>query len=334
MTKHKNNFGTIKIFTQKQKYYTCESINGTINLQLTQMVPTNMVELKFLGKEKVKMAKQVIDYEETEKAREEDEHENGEIQHIGYEYKTETEEDSEKLINEKMPFYGQFGNFQIGNNVIPFSFKIKDGLPSTFRYDYNYDGKACKAEISYVLEVCLNLPNSEKLEDDLKIELIETLPVGFNSFSFFNQNLDKGLEKKKDFDFTARLEKDFFIFGENAKVFLKCDNSDNWSDIKNLKWKFVQYLKFHTRDNQMIKFERNRITKEYLEKVKGGDKYEDSFLCNIKSSNKTGFHNVPSFKCKLIENVYKLEFYAVTRKMLFFSKDNKIEFEVKVLRTN
>ena len=328
------NFGTIKIFLQKPKYYTCESISGTINIQLTQPIPTNMVEITFYGKEKVKMAKQIIDHEATAEKREEAQHNGDEnFQHVGYEYKKDTEEDSEKIIDQKFPIYNQYGNFVVGNNVLPFCFKIQDGLPSSFRYNYDYMGSDCKAEISYELKVCLNLPNDKKLKDDVKVELIETLPMGFNSNTFFNQNLDKGLKKKKSYDFRARLEKDFFLFGENANVFLKCDNSDNWTDIKNLKWKFVQYLKFHTRDNRMVKFERNRITKTYLEKVKGGDKFEQNLICNIKSSSKSGFENVPSFKTKLIENVYKLEFYAVTRKFLLFSKDNKIDFEVKVLRT-
>ena len=40
-----------------------------------------------------------------------------------------------------------------------------------------------------------------------------------------------------------------------------------------------------------------------------------------------------SVKGKFIECVYKLEFFAVTPAFFFFSKDNKLDYEIKIFET-
>ena len=325
-------FGTIKIFIENKKVYTGTRLNGQINIQLIQPIPTNMIILELKGKEKVKMGKRVVDHHRTNHYSHH--YGNNRNHHNQVHYKSVFEEDSEEIINLKIPLYNKNGyNFGVGNNVIPFFIDVKDGLPSTFLYTYNFYGKECKAEIKYRLEAFLQIPNSKTLKDELKFEMIETLPLSQQGPSFFHKNLF--IKKQKDcYSFSGQLQKDFFQFGENANAVIGCDNTKNSTSIKKLKWKYVQYLKFHTRDNRMVKFERNRITKANLDKVKHGKSVLKNIVIPITSSDKNGFSNVPSFKTKLISCIYKIEFYAVSRFMLIFSKNHKVDIEIKVFKKN
>ena len=325
-----NSFGTLKIFTQTPKIPTGTPLTGQITLNLLTPVPTNLIILTLKGKEKVKMAKRVVDHSRTNSFHNRRNHHN----HKQIHYKTIFEEDSEKLIDLKIPIYNENGvNFGVGNHIVPFLIDIKDGLPSSFLYSYNFYGEKCKAEIKYKLEAFLQIGNSGSLKDKLKIEIIETLPEFQNGASFYHQNLF--VKKQKDnYSFSGQLEKDFFQFGETANAVIGCDNRENDVSIKKLKWKFVQYLKFHTRDNTMVKFERNRITKVHMEKVKHGKNVFKNLKIPIISSDRNGFANVGSFKSKLIECVYKIEFYAVSRFLLFFTKNHKIDIKIKVFKKN
>ena len=336
--------GTIKIFIEKKTIYTGTRLTGQINLQLTQPIPTNMIILEFKGKEKVKMGKRIVDQERTNSFTN---NMSNELFHIATSsnnrrchnnrqiyYKTKMEEDSEELINLKIPLYNKNGyNFGVGNNVVPFFIDVKDGLPSTFLYTYDFYGEECKAEIKYWLEAFLQIPNFKTLKEKLKFDIIETLPFSQQGPSFFKQNLFVK-KQKDDYSFSGQLQKDYFQFGENANAVIGCDNTKNDISIKKLKWKYVQYLKFHTRDNSMVKFERNRITKNNLEKVKHGKNVLKNIVIPITSSEKNGFANVPSFRTKLISCVYKIEFYAVSRYMLMFSKNHKVDIDIKVLKKN
>ena len=80
----------------------------------------------------------------------------------------------------------------------------------------------------------------------------------------------------------------------------------------------------------MKNHERTRIQKVKVEGVEPKGQKSQQFKCEIKKALQKEVSNLVSVKGKFISCVYKLEFYAVTPAFIFFSKDNKLDFEIKL----
>ena len=147
-----NEYGNIKIWSEKTTYTSGEQFNGVVYLTLEKNFPSLSLNLILSGKEKVSLAKAVYESEGD-----------------GASSKVSLVQDENEFYNYNFPlFTNPSENFASGQYQFPFSFMLEETLPGTFAESWMEHGQKNLASIEYSIYAGMISKDSQhKLYDQM-----------------------------------------------------------------------------------------------------------------------------------------------------------------------
>jgi len=210
-------YGNFGIHLDSLNYSPGDQVNGVIYLDCHLDFPASFVTLKLEGKEKTKWWDSRQVYNGTDS--------NGNTQ-----YRTEWYPvyNYHRCYRYKFPIASFKGAFiPKGNYEVPFSFKLPNSLPSTFRKEWYHNGD-CYGKIHYE---CKALLESNFGKDLLKRKLPFTVNAGLiKKIEQKSCHIDKEVInccccKQGKFKMSAYFEKDAYVPGEIAYMVVEAENN-------------------------------------------------------------------------------------------------------------
>lgn len=230
----------IKINFDKLNYMCGEQVNGTIALKVKKPGNASMIFMQLKGKEKVVL------WERVSKHRDATRWVDGREEHYQEQYYDDKEiKDKKKAYNYSFKIFEFPGHqMQQGQWLIPFSFVLPMGLPTSFDHEW-YDHGECEATIKYTVKAKLLDDLNETLEKEEKKFFINQPP---------HQNVhgDKKSSSKEvksyccigrgDVKITGYTERNAYMCGE--EIYMVAEVENNMSQrIGNVHGDFVRVLK-------------------------------------------------------------------------------------------
>lgn len=303
-------YGEIVINGIQKTYHTGTNIQGTVIVRLNKNFPSNTMHLVLKGKEKVKLAKDPHSHNHQH------DHE-----HHGKNYIKQEEE----IYYQTFPLVFNGPCFPCGTHSFPFNISLPIDMPPSFEQKFHKTGVNCYGKVKYKLSAVLQTSCKEAaLCDDHKIEILPS-PLAQNMV--IRNDLVKEISVC-DFDFKCSIDKNYVSKGNVINGWMSLDNCRSSSDVKRLKWKTIMLTRLSARGNNYST--RTRIDKVYLGGVLAGHSQEHNIQFNMNVPSSEEFKNPYSYNGKLIQNYFVLEFAAMTPTMIFFSKENKVAFDLIV----
>lgn len=228
--------GSIYIRLEKGDYFPGEQVSGTILLDLYTNWRHDRVYLTIVGIEQTRIVERVQEQKEGG----------------GGDFKNQVYEDQNTFFSNQVPvFVFPSGTIPAGQFSFPFSFILKNGIPSSFNYLYDDYGEKCYATVVY--EMRASLESSDNAEPALQY----SVPFNVSQPAIIGQGhtrkeiienvkswccIDKGQSK-----IVGYFEKKEYIVGEKAYMVAEVDNSKCTTEIKHIEGSFTQSLEIRAR---------------------------------------------------------------------------------------
>lgn len=304
-------YGSITFTGLERKYITGSQITGELKLNILKTLPKACLNIAFQGLERtmIKRSMTVV--------------QNGKIVQIN----NQTTGKHEKF-SVVLPLIAEPTEIQIGEHSYPFSFTVPQSLVSSFEQRYTNQKDVCSAGVRYKVRAVLESEDKDvALYKSQVMEIVRLRsPDELKAF----RNPQKHIQKE-GFTFIVRINNSFVTHKDviNAKV--RLDNSKSTNKITNFKWK-TKFVSNFTTSNDSYS-EDIIINKEQLEGVAPNMimNKDMKLLFRVPAPDANSFP--VSYKGKLIQNEFVLEFAAVTSTLVFFDKDNVISFDLEVVKS-
>ena len=308
-----SSYGEITLNNVKTAYHTGTQITGEVFVRLHKNFPSNTLHLVLKGQEKVKLPHNTHHN-----------HNHNNHNHHHHHGKTYVK-DKEEIYYQTFPLVYNGVHFPAGCHTFPFTINLPVDMPPSFEYKMHSFGEKYYAKVKYKLSAVLQTHcKSAAICDEKKLEIIPS-PNPAEMKTYNNLEMDMN---KNDFNFKCKIDKFYVTRGTVINAWMGMDNSKSSYDIKKLKWKTVMYTNLNAK--HISKEVRTRIDKTYLGGVLAGHKHQENLQIVFNGPSDENFRNAFSYNGKLIQNRFVLEFAAVTPTFVFFSKDNKLEFNLIV----
>ena len=239
-TKAPSKFGHIFIQTEKPFYFSGETVNGTIYMQLTAMFPGKKLYLKIKGKEECR-------WEETETVTDIN-NRNHQVTHL-FEGKND-------FYKHKVPIYNFSGDFMpTGQYSFPFCFAMGDHLPGSFRFISGQN--KTKGIIKYKVKAeCESF--QDEYAKDLKSsqELVLREPI-HRMITSKNKEINSSVStwcciEKGNVFLRVYFEKDAYVPGEIANVMVEIDNSNCKLNIEKVNFCLRRNISLRSKTGRVI----------------------------------------------------------------------------------
>ena len=300
-----SSYGQIQLVNVRKEYHTGQSITGEVIVNLIKEFPSNTLHLVLKGQEKVKLAYS---------------------SHHGNSHHTHTVKEKAEIYYQTFPLVFNGPCFPVGSHRFPFNINLPMGMPPSLEIKFSSHCRDCYGKVRYKLTAVLQTPNkSSAIYDERKIDIIPSPnPSEMRTYDNLEQVKDK-----KEFKMVCQIDKCYVTPGTviNGRIFV--DNSKSSSDIKLVKYKTIAYTNLKAKGHS--KELRNRIDKTHLGGLSAGKTDQYTIQVPLNLPNTDSMENFYSYTGKLIQNRYVLQFAVVTPKLIFFSKENKVNFTLIVV---
>lgn len=154
---HDKSYGSIYVQTARSTYTAGEQVDGFVHLNLSRDFPAPVLHLIVHGEEDVKLVS-------TSTRTDADNNTHTEV-HV--------HRDKHEFYGHTFPLYSAAGSYFLrGQYSFPFSFRLLDTLPGTFRKHWHEHGHDCHAHVSYRLWAGLKHPkHNSAVFDELQLRV-------------------------------------------------------------------------------------------------------------------------------------------------------------------
>ena len=231
-------YGSVFIQTINPTYMAGEQVDGFVHLNLIRDFPSNVLYLIISGEERVKLVSTST--------------------HRDSEDRTHTtvhvHKDKNEFYGHTFPLFAQNSDyFPGGQYSFPFSFKLLDNLPGSFRHTWYSHGHECYGEVVYKLWAGLKDKKGKKgvfNELAMRVDQRYEFSDGPKTRNFQKHIKAYCYKDLGDFALTCAFQKDTYRIGENANILIGIDNSRGKVEVKKIKCRLLQIIHVQTKNNR------------------------------------------------------------------------------------
>lgn len=312
-------YGKIRIQTEKKKYTGGDQVNGEINISLKKDFPSNSLFLIIGGKEQVKLATAVLSGSGEDTTSE-----------------VVIHKDENEFYGHKFLIY-EFNdeNFLKGEYSFPFSFRLEDTLPGSFLFEFEEHGEKCFGKIEY--KIWAGLKNEEKklfFYDNFDFAVDQQFESSKGpSNRLFEQNLQgycySNLGHLK---LNCQFSSNTYKVGDSANLTIGIDAENLKTDIKKINCALIQKITLKAKNETQTKT--FTITQINLQGPKSGEKKMGQNSIPVNLPIQTRSEKEASSNGILVQNNFSLEIKTEIDAFLCCSEQPCNEIDVKVFNRN
>lgn len=224
-----SSYGNIFIKTTRSMYTAGDQVDGFVHLNLIRDFPSNVMHLVIQGIEDVKLVSTKEEkISETEKA-------TIVLVHT----------DNNEFFGHSFPLYSHNGGnfFLRGQYSFPFSFKLLDNLPGTFRKGWNEHGHDCHTEVKYKIWAGLKHHKKNKgLFDEFTLRVDQKFEESSGNKHCSFQKKVQGYCYKDigEFGMQCIFQNNTYRVGDVANILVSIDNSKGKVNINRIECALIQ----------------------------------------------------------------------------------------------
>lgn len=311
-------YGSIFIQTVDNSYMAGEQVDGFIHLNLLRDFPSNVLYLIISGEEAVKLVST--------------------SSHRDSKGRTHTQvhvhKDKNEFYGHTFPLFSQnTAYFPRGQYSFPFSFKLLESLPGTFRHSWYSHGHECYGDVTYKLWAGLKDKKKNKgVYDDFNLRVDQRYEHsnGIKTANFSKHMQAYCYKDIGDFTLTCTFQKDTFAIGETANILIGVDNSKGKVEVKKIRCKLIQIININTSSGYHSKTISRVCTELDLPGLLPGMVKMGDNAIPVMLPIRTNSENEATSNGTLVRNTFKLEIDTILDACFCCQSYPKNEIEIKI----
>lgn len=311
-------YGNIFIQTTRNMYTAGDQVDGFIHLNLMRDFPSNVLHLIISGEEDVKLVKTTQEKDSEDK-----------FQTIVHVHK-----DRNEFYGHTFPLYSNTGSYFLrGQYSFPFSFKLLDTLPGTFRKGWTEHGHDCHAEVSYKLWAGLKHGSKNKgLYDRFTLRVDQR-------YEDSSVNQSRSFQKKiqaycyrdiGEFGLQCIFQHNSYRVNDTANILIAVDNTKGQVDVKSIECILWQDTYVKTTDGRCTASITRSLSEISLPGVPAGQSRMGNECLPLMLPIRTSSDLEATCTGTLIQNSFRLEVKSVLDACLCCDQNPSNQISVKI----
>lgn len=318
-----SSFGKIAIRLHKDRFVAGEQVEGEVLLDLAREFPASVVTLAITGRERVQIVESRM-YRDPSRGG--------------------MASSSRKHVEEKEFFAHSFAIYETsgqslepGQFSFPFCFRLPEGLPGSFKFDFEKSGEEGFGVIEY--EILAGLRSSDPPttlfeRTDLLVDQSQ-ISIPAPLASELQENLEGYCYRKLGrIEMKCLLDKDLFLSGEEICIKVEADASKASVETLEFKASLIQITEISTTDGESKFFDSKVVAKGKVSGIQAGKILKGSeALSVILIPELTGYSKGQSTtEGSLVRNSYRVEIEGEVDACLCYQAQPKISTAVRIGR--